>query len=96
MSRADLRWLRQSNARLERQRAELRELKPRALELQTIEAADFVTGGEADFARASNVKGSVIATWRAGADESYADFIVRSKQGAEAIGAAPTCRRRDP
>ena len=53
-----------------------------------LEAADFVTGGEADFARAANAHGDVIATWRTGADETHADFIVRAKRGAKATDAA--------
>ena len=76
------------NRRLERRQAPLQELEPRSPELQMLEAADFVTGGEADFARAANAHGDVIATWRTAADETHADFIVRAKRGAKATDAA--------
>jgi hypothetical protein len=89
MSVASTRFMRQVNHRLERQRAPLPELEPqRSPELQVFEAADFVTGGEADFARAANTRGIVIATWRSGPDEARADFIRRAKQGARARSAA--------
>jgi hypothetical protein len=89
MTVASLRFMRRLNRRLERQRALLPELEPqRAPELQVLEAADFVTGGEADFARAANARGIVIATWRIGGDEPRADFIKRAKQGARAQNAA--------
>jgi hypothetical protein len=88
MSVASLRFMRKLNARLERQRAALPQLVPkRELELQVLEAADFVTGGEAGFSRAANAKGAVIASWQIGDDEPYADFVVRSKSGAKALDA---------
>jgi hypothetical protein len=102
MSAAALRFMRQLNRRLERRQAALPELEPRAPELQVIEAADFVTGGEANFARAANARGDVVATWRKGADEPRADFIVRVKQGAKAqeatrlvVGGVPDCAMTD-
>ena len=89
MNTASLRFMRRLNRRLERRQAPLHELEPKqSPELQVLEAADFVTGGEADFARAANARGDVIATWRIGADETHADFIVRAKHGAKAIDAA--------
>jgi hypothetical protein len=89
MSVASLRFMRRLNRRLERQRAPLHELEPeRAPDVQAIEAADFVTGGEADFARAANARGIVIATWRAGLEEPHAEFIARAKRGARAQNAA--------
>jgi hypothetical protein len=78
MSDARFRFLRQESARLERQRASLRELDPqRAPEIRVIEAADFVTGGEADFARAANTRGIVVSSWRAGEGEARAEFLER-------------------
>jgi hypothetical protein len=48
--RADLRFMRRLNAKLERQIAQRAALKIGVTtEIQTIEAADFVTGGEASF-----------------------------------------------
>jgi hypothetical protein len=89
MSVASLRFMRRLNRRLERQRVPPLELGPQRLpDLQVIEAADFVTGGEADFARAANERGTVIADWQAGADESHADFLGRVKRGARALNAA--------
>jgi hypothetical protein len=89
MSIASLRFMRKLNRQLERQRAPLRELEPaKAPELQTIEAVDFVTNGEADFARAADRRGIVIAEWRAGPDEEHADFIARAMRRAKAQGAA--------
>jgi hypothetical protein len=89
MSDARFRFLRQESARLERQRAALRELDPRrAPEVRVIEAADFVTGREADFARAANTRGIVVSSWRADEGETRAEFLARAKQGAKALGAA--------
>jgi hypothetical protein len=89
MSRADLRFMRKLNAKLERQRASLRELDPRrAPEIQVVEAADFVSGGEADFARATNARGIVVSSWRIGDGETRAEFMARAMQGAKARGAA--------
>jgi hypothetical protein len=88
MNTASLRFMRRLNRRLERRQAPLNELELRPPELQVLEAADFVSGGEANFARAANARGDVIATWRASADETHADFIVRAKHGAKAIDAA--------
>jgi hypothetical protein len=88
MNTASLRFMRRLNRRLERRQTSLPELEPRPLDLQVLEAADFVTGGEANFARAADARGGVLATWRAGAGETHADFIVRAKHGAKAIDAA--------
>jgi hypothetical protein len=88
MNTASLRFMRRLNRRLERRQAPLRELEPKSPELQVLEAADFVTGGEADFAWAANARGDVLTTWRIGADETHPDFIVRSKRSAKAMGAA--------
>jgi hypothetical protein len=41
-----------------------------------------------ELARAANARGDVIGKWEMGTDETYADFIVRSKHGAKAIDAA--------
>jgi hypothetical protein len=87
MRESSLQFMRKLNRRLERERLAAPEFSP-APELQVIEAGDFVTGGEADFARAANGRGVVMATWRAGADETHADFIVRAKRGAKAMDAA--------
>jgi hypothetical protein len=87
MSVASLRFMRQLNRRLERQQAIVPELAPSS-ELQTIEAADFVSGGEANFARAANAKGAAIATWQAGADESHVEFVSRARRSAKAMNAA--------
>jgi hypothetical protein len=84
--------MRRLNAKLEQQiaqRAALRSLDPtRAPELRVIEAADFVTGGEANFARAANARGIVVSSWRTGEGEARAEFLARAKQGAKASGAA--------
>jgi hypothetical protein len=89
MSIASLRFMRKLNRQLERQRAPLRELEPvKAPELQTIEAADFVTGGEANFARAANGRGVVVADWQAGQEEARVDFIAQAVRGAKAQSAA--------
>jgi hypothetical protein len=89
MSRADLRFMRRLNAKLERQRASLRELDQRqAPEIRVVEAADFVSGGEGNFARAANARGIVTASWRIGDDETRAEFLARAKQGAKARNAA--------
>jgi hypothetical protein len=89
MTRADLRFLRRYNQRLELQRASPRELgAPRPSDIRIVEAADFVTGGEADFARAADRRGIALASWLADRDETHAEFIARAKQGARALGAA--------
>jgi hypothetical protein len=89
MSRADLRFMRKLNAKLERRRASLRELDPRRTpEIRVVEAADFVTGSEADFARATNARGIVTASWRISDGGTRAEFLARAKQGAKALGAA--------
>jgi hypothetical protein len=59
-----------------------------AAEIRVIEAADFVTGGEADFARAANARGIVVSSWHAGEGEARAEFLARAKHGAKALGAA--------
>jgi hypothetical protein len=87
--RADLRFMRRLNAKLERQIAQRAAFKLGvAAEIQTIEAADFVTGGEASFARAADRRGAVIGRWQAGDDEPRAEFLARAKQGAKALNAA--------
>jgi hypothetical protein len=89
MTDASLRFMRKLNRRLERQHSPLLELgQQRSRDLQVIEAADFVTGGEADFARAANARGAAVAAWRAGSDESHTDFIGRAKRNARAQNAA--------
>jgi hypothetical protein len=87
MSRADLRWLRKSNARLERRRAALLDLKLKTPELQTIVAVDFVSGGEARFARAADIKGKPIAAWLADPSETATEFRARAEAGARSLGA---------
>jgi hypothetical protein len=84
---AELRFMRRLNRRLEQRQAPVLELEPRPAEVQVLEAADFVTGGEADFARAVNARGEVIGRWEAGADETHADFILRANRGTQALGA---------
>jgi hypothetical protein len=86
--RADLRFMRRINARLERQIAARAAGPGTTAEIQTIEAADFVTGGEAGFARAADRRGAVIARWQADDDEPRAEFLARAKQGAKALNAA--------
>jgi hypothetical protein len=88
MNTASLRFMRRLNRRLERRQASLRELDPqRSPEPQVLEAADFVTGGEANFARAANTRGAVIAKWQAGPNEAHAEFIARARRGAKSTGA---------
>jgi hypothetical protein len=91
MSAASLRFMRKLNRQLEREiavRAALRSLDPALTpDPQVIEATDFVTGGEADFARAANRRGEVIAAWQTGPDEARAEFIARAKRGAKGQGA---------
>jgi hypothetical protein len=78
--------MRRLNRRLERQRAPSSEL--RTPELQVFEAADFATGREADFARAADRRGAIIAAWQAGPDEPRSEFLARAKRGARAQNAA--------
>jgi hypothetical protein len=85
---SSLQFMRRLNRRLERRQAALPTLEPApTLEPQVLEASDFVTGGEADFARAANARGDVLATWRPGANEARADFLARAKRGAKAADA---------
>jgi hypothetical protein len=87
MKESSLQFMRRLNRRLERERLATPEFVC-VPELQVIEAVDFVTGGEADFARAANARGFVLATWQASLDEARADFLVRARSGARALGAA--------
>jgi hypothetical protein len=48
-------------------------------ELVVIEAADFVTGGRADFARAADARGSVIGTWKMAPGEERSEFLELSR-----------------
>jgi hypothetical protein len=52
MNTASLRFMRRRNRRLVRRQAPLNVLEPRPPELQVLDAAVFVTGGDAEFARA--------------------------------------------
>jgi hypothetical protein len=56
-------------------------------ELVVIEAADFTTSGWADFARAADGRGSVIAAWQMELDEERAEFLERARRGARDCGA---------
>jgi hypothetical protein len=84
---ASLRFMRQYNRRLERLRLSTPNLTL-SPELLTIEASDFVFGGEPNFARAADRRGVVLATWVADVSEPYPDFVARAKMGAQAMGAA--------
>jgi hypothetical protein len=55
--------------------------------LVTIEAADFATGGWADFARAADGRGSVISAWRIGPGEERPGFLERVRGAARECGA---------
>jgi hypothetical protein len=53
----------------------------------TVVAADFVTGGEAKFARACSTKGEVIEIVRRDEDEPYSVFTERAQSLVSALGA---------
>jgi hypothetical protein len=52
------------------------------------EATDFITGAEAAFARAANLRGSILATWRLEPDEPRAIALARIRAEAEGLGSA--------
>jgi hypothetical protein len=75
----------------------MREINARAEEragllsgaLQVREAVNFVTGAEADFARAADNRGSVLKTWRLSApDEPRVAFLARVRAEATELRAA--------
>jgi hypothetical protein len=53
-------------------------------ELVVMEAADFVTGGLADFARAADRRGLVVATWQRESREERGRFLSRARAEARA------------
>jgi hypothetical protein len=69
-----------------------------------MEAADFVTGGLADFARAADRRGLVVATWQRESREERGRFLSRARAEARdrkvarlLIGGVPDLRGRpDP
>jgi hypothetical protein len=65
------------------------EITQSSSELVTLEAADFTTGGVANFARAADRRGMVLATWRTESGEPREQFLPRVRneaQAREAIG----------
>jgi hypothetical protein len=64
--------MREINARAERANG-------RPSLLQVREAADFVTGAEANFARAANARGVVLATWQRTPDEPRGAWLARAR-----------------
>jgi hypothetical protein len=55
--------------------------------LDTVAAADFVTGGRADFARACSTKGDVVELVRSEPGEPYDAFLERARSRAIGLGA---------
>ena len=62
-----------------------RRAERRGAALTTVVAADFVTGGAADFARVCSVTGEVVELVRRGEGESRIDFAARAKSFAAAL-----------
>jgi hypothetical protein len=56
--------------------------------LSVREAVNFVTGAEADFVRATDLRGGILATWRIDSNEPRAIALARIRSEAEKLGAA--------
>jgi hypothetical protein len=56
--------------------------------LSVREAVNFVTGAEASFVRATDLRGAILATWRIDPDEPRAIALARIRAEAEGLGAA--------
>jgi hypothetical protein len=79
---ASLRMMREINARAEQSAG------AQSSVMQIREAADFVTGAEAGFARAADRRGSVLETWRQAPDEPRGAFLERARAEAADLHAA--------
>jgi hypothetical protein len=56
-------------------------------DLLVVEATDFVTGGRANFARAADMRGSVLAAWKREPGEERGQFLERADREARERGA---------